>query len=213
MLTNPSLPPIRTVGELLRRLGDVPPDRVRFHPIPGQATIDDLLKPENKRCELVDHTLVEKAMGFRESILASCLIELLRPFVRSHKLGLISGEQGTYELSGLVRIPDVAFVSWERLPGRKIPEEPIPDVVPDLAIEVWSKTNTVAEMHRKRRDYFEAGVRLVWEVQPHVRRVRVYSGIDEFRELTAADTLTGDPVLPGFSLPIADLFAELDQHG
>ena len=65
----PFKPPVRTIGDLLRRLGDIPPDRVRFSPIPGTATIDDLLRSENRGCELIEGTLVEKPMGWEESLL------------------------------------------------------------------------------------------------------------------------------------------------
>jgi Uma2 family endonuclease len=207
-------PPVKTVGQLLRRLGDIHPDRVRFTPIPGTATIDDLLSPEGKGCELVEGTLVEKPMGVRESLLAFYLGELLGPIVRRRNLGILTGPDGTYEvLLGLVRLPDVAFVSWDRLPNRRLPDEPVPNVVPDLAVEVLSTGNTPGEMARKREEYFRAGVRLVWEIDPRNRSVRVYTTVDQFQDLTAADTLTGDPVLPGFSLPLQQLFAELDRHG
>ena len=116
----PFKPPVLTVGDLLRRLGDIPPDRVRFTPVPGTATIDDLLRSENKGCELIEGTLVEKSMGVRESLLAIYLGELLGPLVRGKNLGILTGPDGTYEvLSGLVRLPDLAFVSWDRLPGRR----------------------------------------------------------------------------------------------
>jgi len=70
-------PPVRTLGDLLRRLGDVPADRVRLAPAPGTATLRDLLRPENEGCELVEGALVEKPVGIRESFLASWLITLL----------------------------------------------------------------------------------------------------------------------------------------
>jgi len=207
-------PPIHTIGDLLRRLGDVPPDRVRFDPIPGTATKDDLLRPENKNCELVDETIVEKSMGMRESLLAIWFGHLRQNFVHPRNLGLITGADGTYEvLLGLVRLPDVAFVSWDRLPGRRVPEEPIPNVVPDLAVEVLSPSNTVKEMARKRGEYFRAGVRLVWEIDPRTRTAHVYTSEASFTDLSAADTLDGGPVLPGFTLPLGELFAELDRHG
>ena len=206
--------PVDTVAALLRRLGDIPPERVRMRPPPGTATVAHLLDPANKLCELVDGTLVEKAMGVRESMLAMYLSEVIGPFIRANKLGLRTGADGTWEiLSGLVRLPDFAFVSWDRLPGRRVPTEPVPDVVPDLAVEVLSRKNTRAEMDRKRGEYFRAGVRVVWEIDPRRRTVRVYEAADRFTDLTAADTLSGDPVLPGFTLPLADLFAELDQQG
>src|SRR4051794_27124226 len=128
-------PPVTTIAQLLQRLGDIPADRVRFTPYPSTATIDDLLKPENKLCELVEGTLVEKAMGWRESYLARFLIEVIGPFVRAGNLGVCTGADGQWELmSGLVRLPDFAFATWDRLPDGKIPEEddPIPNIVPDL---------------------------------------------------------------------------------
>jgi Uma2 family endonuclease len=207
-------PPIYTIGDLLRRLGDVPADRVRFMPVPGTATKDDLLKPENKNCELVDETLVEKPMGMRESLLAIWIGHLLQIHVHPRNLGLITGADGTYEvLLGLVRLPDVAFVSWDRLPGRRVPDEPIPNVVPDLAVEVLSPSNTAKEMARKRGEYFRAGVQLVWEIDPRTRTARVYTSETVFADLTAGEELDGASVLPGFKLPLAKLFAELDRHG
>lgn len=207
-------PPVKTMQDLLHLLGDIAPERVRVNPAPGTATVADLQEPDNDGCELIDGTLVEKAMGVRESILAAFLAEFLGPFVRGRNLGIVSGADGTFELlSGLVRLPDLAFVSWDRLPGRRVPEEPIPNVVPDLAVEVLSRNNTPGEMARKRDEYFRAGVRLVWEIDPRARTARVYTALDHYHDLTVADTLTGDPVLPGFTLPLARLFAELDRHG
>jgi len=153
-------------------------------------------------------------MGVRESLLAFHLGGLLMPLVREQNLGIITGPDGSYEvLLGLVRLSDVAFVSWDRLPGRRVPDEPIPNVVPDLAVEVLSVSNTIGEMLRKRGEYFRAGVRLVWEIDPRARTVRVYTSEAAFTDLTAADTLDGGAVLPGFTLPLAQLFAELDRHG
>ena len=109
----------------------------------------------------------------------------------------------------LVRIPDVSFTNWDRLPGRHVPTEPVPDVVPDLAVEVLSEGNTREEMERKLKEYFLSDVTLVWFVDPKKRTVRVYTSPDEATELTESDTLDGDDVLPGFSVPVARLFADL----
>jgi Uma2 family endonuclease len=213
---------VSTVGEtfadLLERLGHVPPERILLHPPPGTATEADVLAaaaaPEKRVCELIDGVLVEKAAGYRESLLACLLIELLNAFVRPRNLGLVTGEKGTVRLfPGHVRIPDVAFTSWDRLPGRRQPEEPIPDLAPDLAVEILSRSNTAAEMLRKRRDYFAAGVTVVWEIDPDARTVSVYTDPETARVLTVADTLGGGMALPGFTLPVRDLFAELDRWG
>ena len=162
MATVTEEPPVRvetpTLQDVVDRLGGVPLSRILAKPAPGTATEADLLAVNaSKRhlCELADGVLVEKAMGLRESLLAVALIDLIRAFVIPRKLGLVSGEAGTIQLvSGLVRVPDVAFISWSRFPGGRVPEEPMPRIAPDLVIEVLSKGNTKPEMRRKRRGVF-----------------------------------------------------------
>jgi Uma2 family endonuclease len=200
-----------TIADLLTRLGNVPANRVRLHPTPGTATEKDLIRVldhENRPCELVEGTLVEKPMGFDESQIAVTIIILMGSFVRRHKLGLVTGEGGTIRLiRGLVRIPDVAFVSWDRLAGRKRPKVPIPQLAPDLVVEVLSKSNTKREMDRKLREYFEAGVRSVWIVDPKKRTVRQYSALDQSVLLNEDESLDGGAILPGFVLRVKDIFA------
>ena len=106
----------------------------------------------------------------------------------------------------LVRLPDVSFVSRQRLPGGKIPREAIPHLAPDLAVEVISQGNTPQEMDRKLREYFEAGVKLVWYVYPQTRTVRVHTAPERVLELGEDQTLEGGDVLLGFSVPIRDWF-------
>jgi Uma2 family endonuclease len=202
----------RTVEDLVRDLGGIPLQRIRLRPPIGTATTKDLER--NKGCELVDGTLVEKAMGWQESVLAAFLITVLNSVARTRNLGLVSGEDGGFELiTDLIRKPDVAFISWERLPNGHVPEESWPPVAPDLAVEVISKGNTAEEMDRKRGEYFDAGVRLVWEVDRFKRTVTVYTSPSESRILNETDTLDGGTVLPGLTIPVHDIFAELDRHG
>jgi Uma2 family endonuclease len=205
------------MADLLERLGNVPLHRVRARPAPGHATEADVLavqRDEDLLCELVDGVLVEKAMGYTESDLAGVLIMYLNLFVLPRNLGLVTGPDGTVRLtSGSVRIPDVAFTSWDRLPGRRRPTQPIPDLAPELAMEVLSTSNTPTEMLRKRHDYFNANVRLVWEIDPDARTVTVYTSPTEATVLNESMTLDGGAVLPGFTLSLRDFFAELDRHG
>ena len=79
-----------------------------------------------------------------------------------------------------MRVPDVCFISWDRFPNRELPAEPIPDLAPDLAIEVLSASNTAGEMQRKLHDYFTAGVRLVWYIDPQTRSAKSYTAEDQF---------------------------------
>src|SRR5687768_9392303 len=130
----------QTAAEWLHDLGDVPLDRIVFDPWPGSATEADVLRlddHEDRLCELINGTLVEKPMGLIESVIACALIAALQNFVHPRRLGVVAGEAGMMRLSrGLVRIPDVAFISFDRMPGRKLPDEPIPSLAPDLAVEV-----------------------------------------------------------------------------
>ena len=200
-------PRFRTVAELLHRLGDIPPERVRLRPTPGEATERDLLKPDGRLCELVDGILVEKTMGAVESMLNFELGLFLGAFVKRHRLGIVLGTDGMVRLMpGLVRLPDIAFISWGRLPGRRAPTTPILDLAPDLAVEVLSKSNPKAEMKRKLREYFEAGVRLVWLIDPKTRTALVHASPDAATKLGEGQVLDGGDVLPGFALPLRELF-------
>lgn len=203
-----------TLSDILIDLGNIPLSRVRNVPSPGTATFEDLQRVNSQggMCELVDGTLVEKAMGWRESLIASLLCELLRQYLRIHDLGLVSGPDGFMRiLRTQVRGPDVAFVSWERLPGGKIPEDRVPEIVPDLAIEVLSESNTYAEMSRKRREYFQAGVRQVWMIDIEERTVAVYTEITKHEIFDETQTLGGGDILPGLEVSLDALFGELDR--
>jgi Uma2 family endonuclease len=201
-------------AELVQRLGNVPLERIRFTPPPGTATERDLraaLNHSGRLFELVDGTLVEKAMGLSESMLALLVARRIGNFAEEYDLGIPSGADGTVRLlKGLVRIPDVAFFCWDRLPGRVLPSKPIPDLAPDLAVEVLSEGNTPQEMQRKLREYFLAGVRLVWMIDPAKRVAEVYTTPDApDATLDESQTLDGGDVLPGFLLPLAELFVRL----
>jgi len=151
-------------------------------------------------------------MGIRESLLAMALARILGTYVKQHDLGFISGTDGTMEiLSGLVRMPDVAFISWERFPSGRVPDDVVLHLAPDLAVEVLGAGNTAKEMERKRREYFEAGVRLVWIINPKERNALVYTSNDAGTLLDENSVLSGGRVIPGFELRLSELFAELNR--
>jgi len=203
-----------SIGDLLHSLGDIPAGRVRMRPYPGTATVDDVVaieRNENRLFELIDGVLVEKVMGFRESIVAIALARYLEAFVTEKKLGVVAGADGMVQIfTGMVRMPDVAFVSLSRLPGGKVPLEPVPHLVPDLAVEVISASNTAGEMDRKREEYFRAGVRLVWEINLEKRSAIVYTSLENKTHLDATQSLVGGEVIPNFSVGLSSLFARLD---
>ena len=107
----------------------------------------------------------------------------------------------------LVRIPDVTFISWDQIPSGEFPTAPIPSLFPDLAVEVLSESNTTAEIDRKLSEYFAAGCRLAWIVDPKTNTADVYTSPADCQHLRANQSLDGSDVLPGFKLPLKELFA------
>jgi Uma2 family endonuclease len=208
-------PRYRNGAEFLHDLGDIALERIIFDPWPGTATEADLLQKvevEKHLCELVEGTLVEKPMGLYESLVASLLGHALWNWILPRRLGLIAGGDGPIRFKvGLVRLPDVSFVSTARVKAAGGITEQIPSLIPDLAVEVLSPSNTRREMKRKREEYFSAGVRLVWIIDPVARSAEVYTGEDDMTPLAPDGTLTGGDVLPGFELRLNDLFAQADE--
>ena len=200
-----------TLADLLERFGPIPAKRIRTNPSPGTATEQDVIDieaQESRLYELADGVLVEKTVGIYESILASRLIYFLNAFVLKLDLGVVTAPDGMMRLAaGLVRIPDVSFISWDQLPGRRVPRVPIADLAPDLAVEVVSPSNTAREMECKLQEYLAAGVRLVWYVLPEPQEVHVYTA-ERHDVLTIEQELSGGDVLPGFVLPLRQLFEE-----
>ena len=197
-------------------LGGIDPARIRSTPAPGAATVEDLVRAaseDGRIYELVDNTLVEKAMGWQESLLAMVLVRWLGNFLEAHNLGVITGPDGLSRLFGdTVRGADVSFISWSRMPDGRLPTEPVPTVVPDFVIEVLSVGNTRSEMARKRREYFQAGVRLVWMIDPRRRTVAVFTAPETVTIAEEFDHIDGGDVLPGWSVDLEKLFAELDRR-
>lgn len=205
-----------TVANLLNSLGDVQAARIILNPAPGQATEQDLLRfdAQNQFCELIDGALVEKAqVGFLESNITFELICILGEFLRSNDLGMATGPDGPYRLMpGNVRYPDIAFIRWTSLEKNAMPAVSIAPQPPELAIEILSPGNTKKEMDRKLRDYFTAGVQLVWYIDPAERNARCYTSPDGCVTIDETGELVGDPILPGFRLRLGELFARATRR-
>ena len=206
----------RSMADLLEHLGGISPARVRLYPYPGTATEADVVAveaSENRLCELIDGVLVEKPMGFRESLIAGPILTALNNFVVPRKLGVVTGADGMMRLfAGMVRIPDVAFVSRDRLPGGRVPAGPVPHLAPDLAVEVLSESNTEAEMDQqapgllRRRASAWSGS---WTRASAV--ADVYTTPGPPLRLVEGQTLDGGNVLPGLTLDLRSLFAAFDE--
>ena len=206
-------PLVWTAVDLAERFGPISLDRIVTPPAPGLATEEDAVEwneTHRRRCELVDGILVEKVMGAYESMLAVEIAALLRNWVKPRKLGTVLGEAGLLKLApGLIRIPDVAYLSMEKFPGGRFPRQAAAPLAPDIAVEVLSPGNTAKEMAEKLLDYFAAGSRLVWYVDPKKRQVEVFTSPESRRIVSQNQILDGGDVLPGFELNLQELFAEL----
>lgn len=201
-----------TATDLAARFGAMPLHRICFDPAPGTATEADVIAWEarsNRLFELIDGVLVEKTMSSYESYLAIQIAVVLASYVRPLKLGVVLGADGMLKIMpNQVRIPDVCFIAQEKLRGKFSPQIPISSLIPDLAVEVLSTSNTRQEMDEKLDEYFAVGVREVWYFDPQLKSVRVYEGRNEMRLLVEADTLESRVALPGFSLSLKELFAD-----
>jgi Uma2 family endonuclease len=109
----------------------------------------------------------------------------------------------------VVRGPDVSFTSWTQRPEGTADTDAISEVVPSLVVEVLSKTNTRGEIAGKLKEYFFAGVQLVWVIDPRARTAAAYTAPDEKTDIPTGGALDGGEVLPGLTLPLTSLFADL----
>lgn len=197
---------VDSLADAVTHLGGIPLARIRMHPPPGTATESDL--DGRRLCELVDGILVEKATSTESSLVAAILVQILGPFVHQYRLGLILGADGMLRLQpGLVRIPDVSFLAASQLTNGRLPPVNVAPLHPDLAVEVLSPSNTPAEMARKRREYFASGTSLVWIIDPETRTAEAWTSPTQVTHLAPTDALDGGSVVPGFRLPLPDLFA------
>jgi len=167
--------------------------------------------PEDDRCndELVRGRLVrEPPPTSQHGHFQLRVGRLLAEFVERHGLGLTFVETG-YILSddpATVRAPDVSFVARDR--AADYPSDRLGRTPPDLAVEIVSPSSRAAELQERVLDYFDAGIRLVWVIDPSSRTVTVYRTHSDIRLLRGDDELDGGDVLPGFRLPLGELFRE-----
>lgn len=162
--------------------------------------------PENKNrlLELINGEIVEKVASFTPSKIAMRIGRFIGNF--ADPIGYITGADGSYILSPEHEfMPDVGYISKARLPHE--PERQVQGP-PDLAVEVKSPTDSKREMRQKAEDYLRFDTKMVWLVFPDERRVEVYVLDEDVQEFGIDDMLDGGDVLPGFSLPVRDIFPD-----
>jgi Uma2 family endonuclease len=164
--------------------------------------------------EVIDGQIVaSEPMGAYEVWLATELSRVLGTYTEECQVGRIVTEM-LFDLTrwvGKKRRPDVAFVSYDRWPrNRRIPRAEAWEVVPNLAVEVVSRTNPADEIVDKVAEYFRSGVELVWVVYPSQQQVYAYTAPKSVRIVSRDEPLDAAPVLPGFELRLSDLFDDAE---
>jgi Uma2 family endonuclease len=167
-----------------------------------------LRRPDLEPCELIDGRVVPRMpTGDEHGDLEAELSMRLRLYGKDSKRGrALGGEVGIYirRNPDTVRAADVAFISKERdLQPRA---KGFFEVAPELVVEILSPDHRSGRLDEKLRDYFSAGVQVVWVVDPEKRRVLVHRSLSDVAVLDERQVLTDEDLLPGFSLPLSELF-------
>lgn len=173
----------------------------------GKTAQDLLEMPGDFHGELVNGELRQMApAGFEHGAAVVDLTGPLSQHIRAQKLGIVVGAETGFQIGpNTVRAPDIAFVSAERIAQTGIPAGYFPGA-PDLAVEVVSLGDRVFEVDEKVEMWLEAGTLQVWVVNPRRRVVTIYERDGQTHTLRAEEALDGGTLLPGFHLPISEIF-------
>jgi Uma2 family endonuclease len=166
------------------------------------------LPEEDGRFELIRGRLVPVGQpNFEHGDVMTWLAGALSRHVREHQLGRVAGGDPFFIFErdpDTVRGPDIAFVRADRLPADR---DRLLELVPDLTVEVRSPSDRRSKVEAKAQWYLSQGVQLVWLVEPTRRTVTVYRPEQPPRILHVGDVLDGEDVIPGFQMPVAEIFS------
>jgi Uma2 family endonuclease len=166
------------------------------------------LPEDGNKYEVVDGELRMSPASWMHERVVAALIAALWTFVRERELGVVLASNTLYRLpSGNRRGPDVSFVAAGRMPASH--EGPgILELAPDLAVEVLSPSDRRRQVLDKVGEYLEAGVRIVWVIDPASRTAAIHRSLTNVRHVGEAGTLDGEDVLPGFSWALAEVLGQ-----
>ena len=171
------------------------------------ATEADLLASprDGRKYELVDGQIRVSPAGSRHGRVCVRLAARLDTFVEKGQLGHVFDSSTGFRLpGGNVRVPDVSFVARGRFRDEQVPEG-FGDLAPDLVVEVLSPDDRSREILDKVGDYLQAGVPLVWVIDPKRRTAAVHRSLTDVRILGPDDALDGEDVVPGFRCGLAEI--------
>jgi Uma2 family endonuclease len=171
------------------------------------AELERMPDDDSVRIELDEGELITTPpAGMDHGDCAFEIARLLGNFVERHDLGKIYAAETGFTLNtDTVRAPDVAFVRKQRLAS--VHRKGFGKGAPDLAVEVFSPSDSVRQLMRKVKQYFAAGGHTVWIVYPDRCEVQILEAVGTDRLLGASDTLEAPELLPGFAAPVEAIFA------
>ena len=177
---------------------------ISLMPLETDMTLEEFLESGLDGYEYVKGELIPMppTSGEHGDISANLFL-FLGPYVRENQLGRVYTSDTGFKIGDRFLIPDIAFVSTERLPDDRRKAFSIP---PDLAVEIVSPTDVLFRVFEKALTYLSGGTRLVWVIEPVAKTVTVYRSETDIEMLTREDTLTGEEVVEGFSCKVAQLF-------
>ena len=146
--------------------------------------------------------------GWRHGETVGNLQTVLGSFIRQQQLGKVFGAETGFQLNvdpDTVRAPDFAFIAKGRVP-KKLPKTGYWPGAPDLAVEVLSPSDRTGEVDEKINEWLSAGAQAVWVVDAKLQIVTIHQPGKSAQVRSAGELLTGDPVVPGFSCPVDEIF-------
>ncbi len=172
------------------------------------VTIDDMyhMPKDGQKYELVDGEIVVSPASVLHGEIALKIAHIIATFLDDHPIGKVYGDNvGLVFPTGNLRSPDAFFVRTEKLPGGKSPVT-FGELVPDLAVEVLSPGDRPRNVANKIGEFLECGVPLVWVVDPDAQTVTAYRSLSNIQQFTATDTISAEPILPGFTCLVSRFF-------
>ena len=170
------------------------------------ATMTEVALDPDRLYEIVDGQPEEKEIpGARHSGICARLTIKLGIYLSANQVGGLYVE-GSFQIGGNERIPDLAFVSAARIPPEGEPETKWP-IPPDLAVEVMSPNDLYERVYAKTIEYLAAGVKQVWLVSPEHHTVTIYRSATNITAFAGDGELVSDDLFPGFRCPLREIFA------
>lgn len=168
--------------------------------------------------EIVNGEIIMSPVRFEHALIARFVLFTLYEYLKNNPLGDVFPDNTPYVLDGDERedwvrgsrIPDVSFVSKERMEAHRKTYGDKPNYLhlsPDLAVEIVSQNDRYSDITSKVAEYLEQGTRLVWVIDPQTRKIKVHTPQNpDGRSLQEDETLSGDPLFPGLELPVKAIF-------